>query len=190
MHFVIHIITLSKQPEELLKGLDSAKSHTIGIACRPKVFVTPSLPVSHPQSEEPLSDILSIENAKYTPTASPYALAPLPPSDSAMWSLNTPTATASASAFCWASETREEKVVRAVSWRGVKRSLVSLKPYSETLTLAFPDKIPLGASSGRETCAALRCSLLAVRYRRPYFPSATTAVKTDCIRCSRASWRI
>ena len=49
------------------------------------------------------------------PACEPLIGAPVPPSASALWSLNMPAATASASAFFCASLTSMEKVVSAVS---------------------------------------------------------------------------
>ena len=59
-------------------------------------------------------------NARYTLTASAYAVAPVPPSRSAAPSSGRPAARASCCTRSRASPTRSEKVVSATSWRSVK----------------------------------------------------------------------
>ena len=63
-------VAFSKLPALSPTEFDSAKSQTIGIACRPKTPRMLSRDESQPQVEELRSVILSTVKAKYTPTAS------------------------------------------------------------------------------------------------------------------------
>ncbi|MCY1526296.1 hypothetical protein D9M68_613050 [compost metagenome] len=121
------LIPPSKFPLESDNGLLSAKSQVIGNACRPKVFLACSRRLAHAHNDELRSATLSIANAKYTPNASAYAVAPAP-SFSRGSSSGRPAANASALILAMASSTRSEKVVSATSWRGVKRSPYFVRP--------------------------------------------------------------
>ena len=86
----------------------------------------------------PYLPIWSTEKIKYTPTASAYAVAPVPPARRGTPSSGSPAATASSRMRSRASPTRSLNVVSATNWRSVNRSAKVVSPYSETLTRHLP----------------------------------------------------
>ena len=95
---------------------------------RAKVFRVESRSVNQVQIVDPRSASFDIANAKYTPIASAYAATPAPPSHSGLLSSGNPEVTVSRLTRFIASATKSEKVVKATSWREVKRSPHVVKP--------------------------------------------------------------
>src|SRR5258708_37363342 len=104
-------------PEDVLKGLPSAKSHITGMACRAKVFRRASILglESQEQIVELRSTLLSTASARYVTTASAYAFAAAPPSLKGTLLTGRPTLCASANTSSRTSPTRSLKVVNAMS---------------------------------------------------------------------------
>ena len=149
----------------------------MGIAWRPKTFLTLSRLESQPHKLDDLSVARLTANPKYVATASAYASAPTPPSSS-----RSPTgisaANASSRILPRASETSSLKVVRATSWRLVKRSENSRIPYAGGENHRGLVAIsPIMPASPASTLAACMCSGVGERYNRPGFPSATIPMR-------------
>src|SRR5947207_6040180 len=104
-------------PEDALKGLPSAKSQIIGMACRAKVFRRASIfgLESQEQIVELRSTLLSTASARYVATASAYAFAAAPHSLKGTLLTGRPPLCASVNTSSRTSPTRSLKVVNAMS---------------------------------------------------------------------------
>ena len=146
-------VAVIRSPNAPANGLGSAKFQTMGMAWRPKSRSTRVCESCHRQRLLHVSVVRLTERAKYVPTASPYAVAPVPPSRRNLASFARPAATASRCTRSRACCTKSEKVVSATIWRGVKRSPHVESPYGTQV----PPVSRAGTSpSGRHSGKAMR----------------------------------
>ena len=133
------------------------------MACRPKHVYLASCrrDCCQRQIADPKLLIDNLQTPNTHPTASAYAVAPVPPSRRGTPSSGNPAATASRRMRSRASLTRSEKVVSATNWRSVKRSAKVVMPYcctSEARARCQASSVCGVSSLALHLCATDSCS--------------------------------
>ena len=180
----------SQIPDASPRGFDSPKSHVIGIACRLKVLIMRSASESGPIGQ------WSIPYQRLCPTRTPDTPppprhTPSPPCRRRAAAGRRPAAPRPqrrARMRFVASATKSEKVVRATSWRGVKRSRYVEKPYGTQVHRSLAGCIGTAAApavhvaESRPAAMSLRARWSEPGRSRLRWPSATTAISRAPIR--------